>query len=264
MAGSTINAVEMHKYLLEELPLLLEESSEIRHTIFRISRGSFADKSETEDRFERMFKELQRDRELSEKRWQENTKQWQENNKRWEEHDQRWEEMQRQSEERWEKNRQEFKEMQRQSDERFERVMHEIKALRIKHESSIGALGARWGIAAESSFRDGLKEILEHDFGVQILNVTEYDDDGEVFGRPDQVELDIIIKNGALIICKIKSSMSRSEMYTLYRKVQFYEKRHQRKVTKLLVISPMVDQRALAVAEKLDITVCSYADEVTL
>ena len=307
MATATINTVEIHKYLLEELPVILEESQEIQRTIFRISKRNFAEAGETDSRFERMFKELQRDRELSEKRWEENdarwkenqqelaamrresderwekgqqelaelrresNERWKENQQRWEENDERWQknqealaELRRESDERWQKGQQELAELRRESDERFERLMQEIKNVRIKHESSIGALGARWGIAAESSFRNGLKDILEQDFGVQVLNVTEYDDDGEVFGRPDQIELDIIIKNDTLIICEIKSSISRSEMYAFYRKVQFYEKRHQRKATKLMVISPMVDQRARAVADTLGIIVHSYADEVEL
>jgi hypothetical protein len=38
----------------------------------------------------------------------------------------------------------------------------------------------------------------------------------EVFGRPDQVELDIIIKNGDVILCEIKSSMSKADIYSFY------------------------------------------------
>ena len=83
-----------------------------------------------------------------------------------------------------------------------------------------------------------------------------------MFGRPDQVELDIIIKDSLLIICEIKSSMSKSEMYTFERKVRFYEQRHNRQASKMLVISPMVDDRARTVAEKLDIQVYSYAQDV--
>jgi len=45
---------------------------------------------------------------------------------------------------------------------------------------------------------------------VQVINVTEYDDEGEVFGRPDQIELDLLIKNGLLIIGEIQSSISKS------------------------------------------------------
>lgn len=289
MAVTAMNTTELHDYLVETLPKILEENKDIQRAIFRISRRRFADADETNLRFDRMFEELQQERELSEKRWEENRQRWEKNqeelaamrresnerwkegqqelaelrresNERWKESQQRWEE----NDERWKEGQQELAELRRESDERFERLMQEIKNVRIKHESSIGALGARWGIAAESSFRDGLKDLLEQDFGVQVINITEYDDDGEVFGRPDQIELDIIIKNGTLIICEIKSSMSRSDMYAFYRKVQFYEKRHQRKAAKLMVISPMVEPRAKAVADKLGIIVHSYADDVEL
>ena len=38
-------------------------------------------------------------------------------------------------------------------------------------------------------FIDALAGILEKNFGVKLVNVNEYDDRGEVFGRPDKVEL---------------------------------------------------------------------------
>jgi hypothetical protein len=97
---------------------------------------------------------------------------------------------------------------------------------------------------------------------VQVLNVVEYDDAGEVFGRPDQVELDIIIQDGLLILCEIKSSISKSEMYTFERKAAFYEKRHGRKAARKLVISPIVDERALEAARGLGIEVYTHAEDV--
>ncbi|PID55922.1 hypothetical protein CSB45_13980 [candidate division KSB3 bacterium] len=217
--------------------------------------------NESQQKFETMQRE-------SHERWKKNQEELAAMRLEFREHcnesQQKFETMQRESRERWEKNQAELEAMRHSSDERFERLLNEIKQQRNKHESSIGALGARWGLAAESSFRNGLKELLEQDFGVEVLNITEYDDNGDVFGHPDQIELDIIINNGTLIICEIKSSVSRSEMYTFYRKVQFYEKRHQRNATKLMVISPMIDQRARSVADKLGITVHSYADDVQL
>ena len=95
-----------------------------------------------------------------------------------------------------------------------------------------------------------------------MINVNEFDDEGFVFGRPDQVELDIIIKNGTLIICELKSSISKSDMYIFERKVRFYEKNHKRQVSKMIVISPMVDERAKPVAEKLGIDVYTSAENV--
>ncbi|NCS30944.1 MAG: DUF3782 domain-containing protein [Microcystis aeruginosa F13-15] len=83
------------------------------------------------------------------------------------------------------------------------------REMRDYYDSSIGALGAIWGLHSEASFRNALKAILEESFGVRVLNITEYDDQGEVFGRPDQIELDLLIKNGLLIIGEIQSPISK-------------------------------------------------------
>nr|VFK43237.1 MAG: PD-(D/E)XK nuclease superfamily protein [Candidatus Kentron sp. TC] len=75
-------------------------------------------------------------------------------------------------------------------------------------ERSIGSLGSRWGIQAESVFRDAPAGILVESFGVEVIDINEFDDEGIVFGRPDQVELDVIIKNGLLIVCELESSVN--------------------------------------------------------
>jgi hypothetical protein len=52
-------------------------------------------------------------------------------------------------------------------------------------------------------------------------------------------------------------------MYTFDRKVQYYERRHQRPVQRKLVISPMMHLTARPVAEKLGIEVFSYVEDAT-
>ena len=84
-------------------------------------------------------------------------------------------------------------------------------------------------------------------------STSDYDDSGEVFGRPEQVELDVIVKNGTLIICESKSSIDKAGMYIFEHKARFYEKRHGRRADRLVVISPMIDPRAQKVADKLGI-----------
>lgn len=79
-----------------------------------------------------------------------------------------------------------------------------------------------------------------------------------VFGRPDQIELDILINNGLLIACEIKSSVDKAWLYTFSRKVDFYERKHQRKANRRLVITPFLDPRAADLPEKLGIE--AYAD----
>lgn len=86
----------------------------------------------------------------------------------------------------------------------------QYREMRDDYHSSVGALAAIWRLHSQESFRNALKAMLEESFGVQVINITEYDDEGEVFGRPDQIELDLLIKNGLLIIGEIQSSISKS------------------------------------------------------
>jgi hypothetical protein len=108
-------------------------------------------------------------------------------------------------------------------------MVESIRKLDKKYDQTLGALGTRWGLHSEESFRNALAGILQElPSGVEVVHINEFDDTGEVFGRPDQIELDLIIRNGILLIAEIKSSMSRGEMYLFERKARFYEKRHQR------------------------------------
>ncbi|BAP54666.1 hypothetical protein THII_0369 [Thioploca ingrica] len=185
------------------------------------------------------------------RKWDEQNRKWDEQNHKWNEQNHKWEEYAQAQNRKWNEAQQEF-----------QRMHEDIMAIAQKQDRSFGALGARWGIQSENTFRNALAAILEKSFQVKVINVNEYDDEGTVFGRPDQVELDVIIKNGLLIICEIKSSVSKSDMYIFERKVRFYEKRHQRQVNRMLVISPMIDVRAQPVAQQLGIEVYTDSLEV--
>ena len=225
-----MDPIEIREIIRRELLAIVQEDTELQQLIRQLASDQFADKVETESRFDRLLAELRREREAQNKKWAENQAALRlyqdEQNKKWAEN------------------------------------QEAIRQLIRKYDSTIGALGARWGLHSEQSFRNALKGILEESFGVEVQNITEFDDEGYVFGSPDQVELDLIIKNGSLIICEIKSSMSRSDMYTFNRKVAFYEQRHQVKAARKLVISPMVDKYAQGVAAKLAIEVYSHAEDV--
>ena len=224
---------EIRDLIQRELPRLIAEEPGIRDFILRTVSEYYTPRDEFSDRFDRILAELQRDREEQHLKWEEQRLQWQEQRLQWEEQDRKW-----------------------------QAVFLEIQKADRRYHSTIGALGARWGTSSEASFRNGLEAILLGSFGVEVLNLQEKDPEGEVFGRPDQVEIDVIIKNGLVIICELKSSISKAEMYIFDRKVAFYQKRYQRSVNRKIVISPMVDARALPVAEQLGIEVYSYADEV--
>jgi hypothetical protein len=200
-------------------------------------------------------------------KWEEQNKKWEEWNlkhekdreqdkKKWEEWNIRYEQNRIQERKKWEEQNKKWEEQHKYNLRLLENIDEQDKL----HRSSIGALGARWGLHSEESFRNGLKGILEKDFGVQIFNYNDRDDEGIVYyGRPELIELDIIVKNGILILCEIKSSLSKNDIYAFERKVRFYEKKHKEKATKLIVISPMVDPKAKKVADELGIKVYSHA-----
>jgi hypothetical protein len=265
--------------LKQQLPDLLRQDDEIRGLVLHTVEQYFANRQETESRFDQVLAEMRRDREAQMLKWQEQSRKWEENDRKWEEQNRKWDEHNRKWDEtlarmdrkwdehnrKWEEQNRKWEEQNRKWDEngrRQDEILADIKAMNLKHESTIGALGARWGLYSEAAFRNGLKAILEDTFGVQVLNVVEYDDAGEVFGRPEQIELDLIIRNGDLILCEIKSSVSKPDLYAFLRKVEFYEKRHQRQATRKMVISPMVHPSAQPIGPRLGIEVYSYAEDV--
>jgi len=246
-----MNVETLKEAIRRELPQFLRTDPDLRAYILELTRQEYASRTETRDWFHDLLAELRHDRE-------EQARKWDEQNRKWDEHqaEQREEfknlytQLQHDREEqsrRWEANQIELR-----------RLHEEIMAQAQKHERGIGALGSRWGLQSEKAFRDALAGILEKNFNVQVVNVNEYDDQGEVFGRPDQVELDVIIKNGLLLICELKSSIDKAGMYSFERKARFYEQHHGRQASRLIVISPMIDARARKVAERLGIE--TYGD----
>ncbi|WP_219726423.1 PD-(D/E)XK nuclease family protein, partial [Cylindrospermopsis raciborskii] len=243
---------------------------------------------ENKQEFDRVFAQMELDRQEQARKWDENKQEFdqvitqmeldrQEQARKWDENKREMELDRQEQARKWDENKRELEldrqEQARKWDEQtgkwnenrqeFDRVIAAIDRMSRKHDIAISGLGSRWGLCSESSFRNGLKAILEESFGVEVLNIVEYDDQGIVFGRPDQVELDLIIRNGELIICEIKSSVSKADLYTFYRKVDFYQQQHQRQATRKIVISPMVHPSANSIASKLGIEIYSSSEDVS-
>jgi hypothetical protein len=256
--------------LQTELPELLKQDQSFRQWLEQLIRQTAVTPEAFDARFERMLQELAADRAERRREWEEWSAKFdarfEEQSREWKEWSAKFDAHAEEQNRKWEEQNRKWEEQNRKWDEQNRtnnKLLEEITLSRSRQEQGIGALGSRWGIASEHSFRAALKGILEKSFGVEVLNINEFDDEGLVFGRPDQVEIDIIIKNGEVILCELKSSMSKSDMYTFDRKSQYYERRHQRPVQRKLVISPMVHPTARPVAEKLGIEVFSYVEDAT-
>jgi hypothetical protein len=246
---------EIIAIIRQELPRLMAQEPQVREFILQTVSDFYMGRREADIKFDRILSELQRDREEQAHKWDEQNRKWDEQNRKWDEQNRKWEEEKADQNRRWEEERAD-------QNRRWDDQQAENRRLDKRYESTIGALGSRWGLSSEASFRNALAGILTESFGVEVLNLNLYDHEGEVFGRPDQVELDLIIKNGMTIACEIKSSIDKAGMYSFGRKVDFYEKHEQRPISRKIVISPMVDDRARPVAEALGIEIYSYADAV--
>ncbi len=274
---SNINKKTIETIIYQKLPEYIKEHPEVKDFLEKLLKEKCADKKKTEDRFEKLLAELKAQREESDRKWKEAMdeirKLREESEKRWnetmdeirklrEESDRKWKEMKEESDRKWKEAMDEIKRLREESEKRWIQVTEEIKNLHRKYDVGIGALGARWGIQAESTFREAIRGILEESFPVKVERYLAKDEEGEIFGQPDQVELDLIIRDGVVIAAEIKSSMSKSDVYTFNRKVNFYEKKEGKKVTRKLIISPMVENSAKEVAQRLGIEVYTYPDHI--
>jgi hypothetical protein len=248
---------EIVQLVKEQLPALLEESPELERWIEQLTAQRYANRQQTESRFDQLLGELRRDREEQSRKWAEQNRKWEESkaesDRKWAEQNRKWEESKAESDRKW-----------AEQTEQNKRLWLEVGEQKSRLDRKIGALGARWGIGSERAFRHALAAVLTESFGVEVLNINEYDDAGEVFGRPDQIELDIIVRNGTLIIFELKSSTDRSQLYVFSRKIAFYEKRHQRKADRKILVSPFIHPRAQELAQELGIETYGDSSEVEL
>jgi len=118
----------------------------------------------------------------------------------------------------------------------------------------IDALGARWGLLAEESFRAGMTGVVERYFGGRVERWTHYDEEGFVFGFPSLVEVDMVISDKEHILVEIKSSVSRADVYELWKVGQLYERIRGVK-PRLAIVSPFVREEAKKLAKELGIDI---------
>ena len=55
-------------------------------------------------------------------------------------------------------------------------------------------------------------EAILQEVGFTTERFLAYDGQGEVFGDPDQIELDVVVKNGKIIVIEIKSSVNKKNI----------------------------------------------------
>jgi hypothetical protein len=276
MQGMPMNT-DIKTQIIQELPDLLENDPSIRQSVWRLITPYFAPRQETDSHFDQMMAELRQMREESERKWAENQQELrqmrEESERKWAENQQRWEEnwaelrqMREESERKWAENQQELRQMREESERKWAEQQETndklIDKVTKQLDVHMGAIGARWGGRSEASFRNAMRGLLQEVADVQVQRIDIVDEAGEVFGHPANIELDIVIHNGTLIVCEIKSSISRGDVGYFHKKVQFYKKYRQQEVARAVMISPMVNEEAKQTAQFLGVHIYTHVEDV--
>jgi hypothetical protein len=122
-------------------------------------------------------------------------------------------------------------------------------------ESHISALGARWGVMAESAFRESLRGLLEKELGYRVEKLTVFDEAGKVYGYPSVVDVDVTVSDGKLILIEVSSHIKASDITTFRRKAELYMEKMGKRPDKLVVVTPYIDDTAQKAAKELGIEV---------
>jgi hypothetical protein len=122
-------------------------------------------------------------------------------------------------------------------------------------ESHISALGARWGVMAESAFRESLRGLLEKELGYRVEKWNVFDEAGKVYGYPSVVDVDVTVSDGKLILIEVSSHIKASDITTFRRKAELYMEKTGKRPDKLVAVTPYIDDTAQKAAKELGIEV---------
>jgi len=254
----------------EENERIWQNIERIWQAIDRLTKSIEETRKTMKEGFERQEKENERIWQNIEKIWQAIEelrkdmkegfeRQAQENEKIWQNIERIW-----QAIEKLEKTMKEGFERQEKENQRIWQAIEEDRKANQKHfkrlDMKLTAIGARWGLMAEGTFRAGLKTIIE-DLGYVVENVVFFDDEGYVFLKPSQIEIDIIIKDGRKTAVEIKSSVSEGDVITFERKVRLYEKKSNIKIDKKIILTPFANNKAIEIAKSFDIEIVEELKE---
>ena len=267
---------ELRQWLVSELPKWLKEHPELRYTLEGVLAETFVRRDEWQNLMKALEKLAEGQQELQ-RTLQEQTRILQEHTQILQEHAQSLRALHEQQLEHarilrehasiLREHAQAIREMQNQLAGHSEAI-RSLQEEQAKHsellrrlDSKIGALGRRWGLLSEAAFREGMYELLTP-YGFRVERFWARDEEGFVFGRPEQIEIDLLVRNEITIAAEIRSSVSKADVWVFLRKVEFLERLLNRKVDRRAIISPFVDDDALEFAQQTGVEVFTAPEEL--
>ncbi len=170
----------------------------------------------------------------------------------------------------------ELRERQQQLEERFAKLEERFIALeerfarleerttRVEEalvglQKTLATIAHRFGVMSEVAFREALAGVLEEFFGAKAHRWTYYDEKGFVYGRPSEVEVDVVVHDNIHILVELKSRADSGDVLELTRIAKLYEEREGVK-PELAIVAGFVDSRARKLAEKLGVKIYTYSE----
>jgi len=198
---------------------------------------------EVDKRFEALISEMNRRFEEVDKRFEALIS---EMNRRFEEVDKRFEALISEMNRRFEEVDKRFEEM----DKRFEAILEQIREIRVE----LAGLGGRLGRGFEDLVRQTLKAVV----GAEVKEVKRlimWDEKGEVYGHPENVEFDAYASNSEKFLIEVKSSANKGDVLIFNKKAEWAEKTLGK--TRKILIAAYVEDAAYRECIQLGITVIS-------
>lgn len=149
----------------------------------------------------------------------------------------------------------EMAEAQRRSEERAGAGFRDLN-------NRFGVLGARWGDNAEEAFRRGLLEIAR-ELGYTVEHYQGQDPAGYINHAPRSFDLDVLVRDGELVVAEIKSHASGADVTEFSRSVQLYEQQTGRRVSKRVLVAVTIQAVALERAQELGMVVATNLDTLS-
>ncbi|MBU1262032.1 DUF3782 domain-containing protein [bacterium] len=245
---------EEEEHILRILPVLLRKDDHFRREVSVILSETLA----TKDELNKVLEEIRLSREETNQRFAEMRE---ETNRRFEAMDKRFSEMREETNRRFEAMDKRFEAM----DKRFEAMHEEMhrgfdeqrKETR-KLGMSIRTIGSRWGIEAEATIRNTLRELLLKDMKVAEVSEWRTKDKNGVVGSPNsEIQVDILIKNGEHYLAEIKSSADSAHVNRFYKIGELYNTKEKIK-PKLLFIAVIMDDKGAKLCQELGIQLITY------
>jgi len=133
-------------------------------------------------------------------------------------------------------------------------LVEEVKKLK----ASVGALGRRFGGKGfEALVREAYSDLLKH-IGVEEYEVKKFryvDVDGRYFAPGTTIEVDIVLRDGALWLIEVKSYVEEKDVAWFHAVTQAVEKIMGRRADRRIILGVIVEREAYRYASSLGIEV---------